>query len=98
MGRNILDSLGHRREFFQLIALNSIAKEPSLFEYDKVFLSPSLVGKPMEFEEFLKKVLLDENPDLVIPCRDEDVAFLSLLKTNPGYSTYSFLHIIYISL
>lgn len=80
VGRNILDSLIKRRSFFELIALNSVANEPSLFEYDKVFLSPSLVEKPHEFESLFLEVVGEEKPDLVIPCRDEDVAFLSKLK------------------
>lgn len=77
VGRNILDSLSNRRSFVELIAMNSLAQEPSLFEFDKVFLSPSLIEKPSEFLDFFLKVLVQENPDLVIPCRDEDVAFLS---------------------
>lgn len=82
VGRNILDSLSQRRCFFELIAMNSVAKEPSLFEFDKVFLSPSLVEKPEEFLGLFSQVVLQEKPDLVIPCRDEDVAFLSKIAQN----------------
>lgn len=77
VGRNILDSLSQRRGFFELIAMNSVAKEPSLYEFDRVFLSPSLVENPEEFLGLFKQVISQEKPDLVIPCRDEDVAFLS---------------------
>lgn len=89
VGRNILDSLSQRRSFFEIIAFNSLAKEPSLFEYDKVYLCPPLVGKPQEFKEFFEEVIRDEKPDLVIPCRDEDVAFLSKFKQEePSFSSH----------
>ena len=68
--------------------MNSVAREPSLFEFDKVFLSPSLVEKPEEFLELFSEVVLQEKPDLVIPCRDEDVAFLSKISLDKLFPTY----------
>ncbi len=91
VGRNILDSLHHRRSSLELIAMNSVAKEPSIFEYDKVYLSPSLVENPSEFREFFDQVVLEEKPDLVIPCRDEDVAFLSRINPNDSFNPSRFL-------
>lgn len=91
VGRNILDSLNQRRSFFELVAMNSVAREPSLFEFDKVFLSPSLVEKPEEFLELFSQVVLQEKPDLVIPCRDEDVAFLSKIALDQLFPFCLFL-------
>ena len=51
VGQNILAALQERRGSLQLIALNSIAEEPSLFDYDKVYLVPSLVDDPVGFNK-----------------------------------------------
>ncbi len=91
VGRNILDSLYQRRSSLELIAMNSVAQEPSLFEFDKVFLSPSLIENPIEFADFFLKVIGQEKPHLVVPCRDEDVAFLSRIAGEGFPSSISFL-------
>lgn len=77
VGQNILSALNMRREFCQLYAMNSIDDEPAIFDYDTVFFAPSLVDARKEFEQRFEEVLSIVNPDLVIPCRDEDVVFIS---------------------
>ncbi|TVR84933.1 MAG: hypothetical protein EA409_00190, partial [Saprospirales bacterium] len=79
VGQNLLASLMDRRDNLTLVALNSIAFEPSLFMYDRVYLVPSLVKMKEEFEQILFGILEKEQPDLIIPCRDEDVFFLAEL-------------------
>ncbi len=80
VGRNILDSIVNSRKSLYLIALNSVSREPSIYEYDKVYLSPSLIDQQPEFQLLFDKVIAEESPDLIIPCRDEDVAFLSKIR------------------
>ena len=82
VGRNLLDVFEMRREDFFLIALNSVLEEPSLFEFDAVYLSPELGSQEPEFFEFFSKLVSEIQPDLVIPCRDEDVHFLAKWKVN----------------
>jgi carbamoylphosphate synthase large subunit len=77
VGQNILEALKHRREGLYLLAVNSIAEEPAIFEYDEVLLAPSLVENPDQFLDFFNHLMDTQAIDLVIPCRDEDVAFLS---------------------
>lgn len=81
VGRNLLDVLSERREDLELITFNSIANVPSLFEYDKVLISPSLVEDADGFRKFFLEKVRVEKPNLIIPCRDEDVEFLSKIKS-----------------
>ncbi|WP_439474751.1 hypothetical protein [Algoriphagus formosus] len=80
VGRNLLDVLAARRENFHLICTNSLAEEPSIFEFDEVILSPSVAREKEAFDIFFTKILDLYNPDLVIPCRDDDVFFLAEKK------------------
>ena len=81
MGRNLLDVLSGRRDDLELITFNSIPNAPSLFEYDKVLISPSLVEDGDGFRKFFLEKIRAEKPNLIIPCRDEDVEFLSKIKS-----------------
>jgi hypothetical protein len=84
VGQNILSALIMRRESCQLSAINCIDDEPAIFDYDSVFLAPSLVEARKKFEERFDEVLSIVNPDLIVPCRDEDVVFISeLAKKRP---------------
>lgn len=82
VGQNVLASLQGRRENLYLIVLNSIAEEPAIFDYDEALLAPSLVEDFDNFVLFFNQVLDKYNPDIIIPCRDEDVAFISELYDN----------------
>jgi len=77
VGQNILAALYGRRQNVKLIATNSKSDEPSLFLYDKVYLCPTLTTHPSEFEDVFLGILNNESPDLIVPCRDEDVYFLA---------------------
>jgi carbamoyl-phosphate synthase large subunit len=81
VGRNLLDVLSGRRDDLELITFNSIPNAPSLFEYDKVLISPSLVEDGDGFRKFFLEKARAEKPNLIIPCRDEDVEFLSKIKS-----------------
>jgi hypothetical protein len=88
VGQNVLSALAMRRERCQLSAMNSVDDEPAIFDYDSVFFAPSLVDARNEFELRFEEVLSIVNPDLIIPCRDEDVVFVSeLVEKHPDLQT-----------
>jgi carbamoyl-phosphate synthase large subunit len=80
VGQNVLTTLAGRRDRLALIATSTVAHEPALFDYDAVYLVPPTAAEPMAFEERLLDILGRERIDLVIPCRDDDVAFLAALR------------------
>jgi carbamoylphosphate synthase large subunit len=77
VGQNILDALADRRSGLTLVATNTVATDISLFACDAVYLTPETRGAPAAFERRFSEILALEKPDLVIPCRDDDVAFLA---------------------
>ena len=77
VGQNILDALADRRSDVKLVATNTVATEISLFDFDAVYLTPETRGAPAAFERRFSEILALEKPDLVIPCRDDDVVFLA---------------------
>ncbi len=81
VGGNILDALEGRREAIEVHATNSAASGCGLERFDTVHLTPPTVKDPVEFERRLIEVIDRVLPDLVIPCRDDDVVFLADLRT-----------------
>lgn len=77
VGQNVLSALASRRDSLYLIATNSQADEPALYDYDEVYLVPPINEDPELFHSRFDKLLASTSPDLVIPCRDDDVLFLS---------------------
>ena len=77
VGQNVLRTLAGRRDGVTLAATSSVAHEPALFDFDAVHLVPPTAADPAAFARRLLKVMERERPDLVIPCRDDDVVFLS---------------------
>src|SRR5687768_7104113 len=80
VGQNILDALADRRQAVHLIATNSVPDDAPLFSCDKVYLSPTTTGDPQGFERLVREIIATEQPDLVIPCRDDDTVFLAGLR------------------
>lgn len=83
-GLNVVASLASRRKELRLIATSDIPDEPSLFAFDAAYLAPRLAEDPAGFERRLMEILDREAPDLVIPCRDEDVEWLAGFKERHG--------------
>jgi carbamoylphosphate synthase large subunit len=77
VGQNVVQALASRREYWRLIATNSVADEPSLADFDEVHLVPPTSQNPMALEQILERLILAHRPALVIPCRDDDVLFLA---------------------
>jgi hypothetical protein len=87
VGQNVLATVSNTRVAFRLSAINSVATEPSLFDFDEVYLSGNLRDDPEKFEQRFMEVLAAVDPHLVVPCRDDDVAFLARLgESLPGTS------------
>lgn len=76
VGQNILDGLAHCRDSYTIVGLNSEADAVSNFLCDRVYLTPPVVDKDA-FRARFEAVLQSEQPDLVIPGRDDDVVFLA---------------------
>jgi len=77
VGQNVLAALSGRRAGLHVAAINSIAAEPALRDFDEVFLSGNLRDDRAAYRQRFSEVLAAVEPDLVIPCRDDDVAFLA---------------------
>ena len=80
VGQNVLDALADRRSGVELVTTNSDPTGIFLFDFDAVYLTPETAGSPAKFERRFSEILALERPDLVIPCRDDDVAFLAEYK------------------
>lgn len=76
-GLNVVASLASRRNSVRLVTTSDIPDEPSLFAFDAAYLAPRLAADSAGFERRLLEILDREAPDLVIPCRDEDVEWLA---------------------
>jgi hypothetical protein len=80
VGQNILATPARRRADLELIATSSVSNEPSLFDWDTVYVVPPTASEPEAFERRLLDIVTRERVDLVIPCRDDDIVLLSALR------------------
>jgi carbamoylphosphate synthase large subunit len=76
--QNVIDALGARRELCVLIGTNSIAEAAGNFRCDTVYLVPPAASGAAYIER-VAELIREEHPDLVIPCRDDDVLALAML-------------------
>lgn len=79
VGQNVLGALDGRRAGLHLMATNSIANEPALFDFDEAWLTPGLRSDPSAYLERFLEILEEAKPDLIVPCRDDDIAWLAEL-------------------
>jgi carbamoyl-phosphate synthase large subunit len=79
LGQVMLDVLENRRAHVEVVGLNSIAEAPGNFRCDRVYLAPETADQQAYLTRF-KEILALEQPDLILPGRDEDVCFLSAFK------------------
>lgn len=77
VGQNVVAALQGRRTGLRLAAMNSVATEPALFDFDEAYLCGNLRDDREAFAQRFVTVLERVDPQLVIPCRDDDVAFLA---------------------
>jgi len=85
LGQNILDALEGRRRNLMVTGLNSVAENPRVFRCDHVYLVPP--SESADFEPRLVKIIQDENPDVILPGRDNDILALARLRLrHPGWA------------
>jgi carbamoyl-phosphate synthase large subunit len=75
----VLTALDGRRDLLRLVATSSIADDPGLWRFDKVYLAPVTAKEPAAFRGRLLEIDARECPDLIMPCRDDDVVALAEL-------------------
>ncbi|WP_019628298.1 hypothetical protein [Thioalkalivibrio sp. AKL10] len=80
VANNILDSLSGRRSGLSVAATNTVPDGPGLDRFDQIYEVPETATARRDFEDRLDQILEVEQPDLVIPCRDDDVIALAELK------------------
>jgi len=79
VGQNVLAALAGRRARLRVATTGSVADDPFLFDGDAAYLTPPTADVGA-FERRLAEILAAEDPDLVIPCRDDDVVLLAALR------------------
>jgi carbamoylphosphate synthase large subunit len=78
----IAASLEGRRDGIRIVATNSIADDPELWAYDRVYLVPPTSKQPDAWRARVEDIIAREQPDMIIPCRDDDVEPLARLSEN----------------
>jgi carbamoyl-phosphate synthase large subunit len=79
-GSNVMSTLAARRDGLRVVATSDAPDEPALFRFDAAYLAPQRVRDSPAFERRILDVITREQPDLVVPCRDEDVQWLADLR------------------
>jgi carbamoyl-phosphate synthase large subunit len=75
----MLAELSGRRGPLRLLATSSISDDTGLWEYEKVFLVPITRHDPELFKQRILEIVSNENVDLIVPCRDDDIEPLAEL-------------------
>jgi carbamoylphosphate synthase large subunit len=84
--QRFLESLGTRRDQCFVIGTNSLAAAAGNFLCDSVHLVP--VGSDVDrYLEVLERLIEREQPDIVIPTRDDDVFAVAMLRERRGSAT-----------
>ena len=83
VGQNILDVLEYpgfsRRSLMRVVGTNSVPDAACNFRCDRCYLLP--LTATAEYSARMREILLEESPDLILCCRDEDTLALSQLKS-----------------
>ena len=76
--QNVIDAIGGRRERCVILGTNSVADSAGNFRCDVMYLVPP-AASGAAYIESIAALIHKERPDLVIPCRDDDVLALAVL-------------------
>jgi len=76
--QNVIDAIGTRRQRCVLIGANSVADAAANFRCDIAYLVPPATSGAAYLER-VAELIHKEGPDLVIPCRDDDILALAIL-------------------
>jgi carbamoylphosphate synthase large subunit len=82
VGYSVLAALHPLRSRLVVIGCNTLAASPTVFDCDRAYRVPKTSDIPA-YREVLRAIVLREQPDLIIPGRDEELAVLSELSTDP---------------
>jgi carbamoyl-phosphate synthase large subunit len=77
VGQNVLACLAPWRDRLVVAATSSVADDPFLFEFDRVYHVPQVRSDPLAHATRFDDVIGHFEPDLVVPCRDDDVSFVA---------------------
>jgi hypothetical protein len=75
----ILQVISGRRDDIRVIATNSIADDPGLWQFDQVYLVPTTLADRPGYDLRIADIMAREHVDLAIPCRDDDIVALAEL-------------------
>lgn len=75
--QNVIEALFGRRHNLRLVGTNSVANA-NVFDFDSVYITPETNASA--FESRFRYVVEKEKPAIVVPTRDEDVAWLSQIE------------------
>ena len=79
LAHKLIEALGPRRARCMLIGTNSIAEASGNFRCDVAYLVPP-AASGAAYVDRVEEIVREEAPDLVIPCRDDDVLALAMLR------------------
>jgi carbamoylphosphate synthase large subunit len=78
VGQNVVDAIGPRRVGCEIIGANSLAEAAYNYRCDAVHLVPPAAST--DHVSRIEQLIAAEKPDLVVPCRDDDVLALATLR------------------
>lgn len=86
VGKNLIEVISRSRASFYLAGTNSLDNFDSLHQLDEFYLCPP--SDTIAFQVGLEELILKINPDIVIPCRDEEAVVLArIAESNPDLAT-----------
>lgn len=83
VGHNLIEIISHKKKHFNLLGTNTIEGFSFRQSLDYFVISPPSVSE--EFPEFLERLIMETEPDWVIPCRDEESLVLAKLSEKNSY-------------
>ena len=86
VGWALLAALHPIRSRLTVIGCNTLSYSPTLYDCDRAYLVPN-TSETDAYREVLRGIVRRERPDIVIPGRDEELATLSELYTDPEWNT-----------
>jgi len=85
VGWTLLAALHPIRSRITLVGCNTSPVSPTLFDCDRVYLVPKTFEADA-YRQALRGIVGREQPDLIIPGRDEELAILSEMAADPEWS------------
>jgi carbamoyl-phosphate synthase large subunit len=91
VGQSVLACLADRRSGIRVAATSSAPEEAAAFDFDLAYAVPETRRCPEQHAARFAEVLAHFGPDLVIPCRDDDVIFLAAQRARAPAMARRFL-------